>query len=72
MAASSSLTTPDEASAILAKLEGSFLGFYDTLSWYVGDNIREAEIAALCDALNQSGGEIGGSCAGTGYAFRMD
>ncbi len=46
----------DQASAILAKLEGSFLGFYDTLSWYVGDSIREAEIAALFDALNQSRG----------------
>jgi len=43
-----------EASAILSKLEGSFLGFYDTLSWYVGDAIPEADIAAVFDTLNSS------------------
>ena len=41
-----------KASAILSKREGSFLGFYDTLSWYVGDAIPEADIVAVFDKLN--------------------
>jgi beta-glucosidase len=42
-----------EATALLAKTKGSFLGFYDTLSWYVGDSVREADIAALFAGLNR-------------------
>jgi beta-glucosidase len=41
-----------EATALLAKTKGSFLGFYDTLSWYVGDSVREKDIAELFAALN--------------------
>ena len=43
----------DEAMAVLEKLNGSFLGFYDTLSWYVGDAINEADITTLFDTLNR-------------------
>jgi len=43
-----------QAGAILDQLRGSFLGFYDTLSWFVGDSIRETEIAALFETLNQT------------------
>jgi beta-glucosidase len=42
-----------EAAALLGKTKGSFLGFYDTLSWYVGDSIREAEIAEVFTGLNK-------------------
>ena len=31
-----------------------FLGFYDTLSWFVGDSVPEAEIAAVFDEFNQT------------------
>jgi beta-glucosidase len=39
--------------ALLAKTKGSFLGFYDTLSWYVGDSVKEADIAEVFSELNQ-------------------
>ncbi|MGO7366797.1 beta-glucosidase [Rhizobium leguminosarum] len=42
-----------EAMALLAKTKGSFLGFYDTLSWYVGDSVKEADIAEVFSELNQ-------------------
>jgi len=41
-----------EATALLAKTKGSFLGFYDTLSWYVGDSIKETDIAGIFARLN--------------------
>jgi beta-glucosidase len=41
-----------EATALLAKTKGSFLGFYDTLSWYVGDSVRETDIAKVFARLN--------------------
>jgi beta-glucosidase len=41
-----------EAKALLDKTKGSFLGFYDTLSWYVGDSVREKDIADLFATLN--------------------
>lgn len=44
--------TDAEATALLAKTKGSFLGFYDTLSWYVGDSVREADIAEIFARLN--------------------
>jgi beta-glucosidase len=44
--------TDAESAALLAKTKGSFLGFYDTLSWYVGDSLREQDIAKLFATLN--------------------
>ncbi|MDW5317106.1 beta-glucosidase family protein [Rhizobium sp. PL01] len=41
-----------EAGALLDKVHGSFLGFYDTVSWYVGDSVRKEEIAAILEELN--------------------
>jgi len=41
-----------EAAALLAKTKGSFLGFYDTLSWYVGDSVKESDIARVFARLN--------------------
>jgi beta-glucosidase len=41
-----------EAAALLAKTKGSFLGFYDTLSWYVGDSVKERDIAEIFSGLN--------------------
>jgi beta-glucosidase len=41
-----------EAMALLAKTKASFLGFYDTLSWYVGDSVSEKDIAELFARLN--------------------
>ncbi len=41
-----------EAAALLAKTKGSFLGFYDTLSWYVGDSVKESDIARVFAGLN--------------------
>lgn len=41
-----------EAFAIVGKIRGSFLGFYDTLSWLIGDSISRAEIDALLSRLN--------------------
>jgi len=41
-----------EATALLAKTKGSFLGFYDTLSWYVGDSVKETDIAKIFAGLN--------------------
>ncbi|MBO9101049.1 MULTISPECIES: beta-glucosidase [Rhizobium] len=46
------------ATALLNKLDGSFLGFYDTLSWYIGDEIAEADIEALFTALNEGELEV--------------
>ncbi|KQY42659.1 glycoside hydrolase family 3 C-terminal domain-containing protein [Rhizobium sp. Root483D2] len=43
----------EEAAAILDKVRGSFLGFYDTLSWFVGDSVPEGEIAVVLDKLNE-------------------
>lgn len=43
----------EEAAAILDQVRGSFLGFYDTLSWFAGDSVPEAEIAAVLDRLNE-------------------
>ncbi|MBX4864234.1 glycosyl hydrolase [Rhizobium bangladeshense] len=43
-----------EATALLAKTNGSFLGFYDTLSWYVGDSVRETDIARVFASLNDT------------------
>lgn len=48
------LLSNEEAVAILDQVRKSFLGFYDTLSWYVGDSVPEAEIAAVLDELNQT------------------
>ncbi|OBZ93498.1 beta-glucosidase [Pararhizobium polonicum] len=48
------LLSKEEAVAILDQVRKSFLGFYDTLSWYVGDSVPEAEIAAVLDELNQT------------------
>jgi beta-glucosidase len=48
------LLSNEEAVAILDQVRGSFLGFYDTLSWFVGDSVPEAEIAALFDEFNQT------------------
>ncbi|WFR97473.1 beta-glucosidase [Rhizobium tumorigenes] len=46
------MSEPD-AIALLDELDGSFLGFYDTLSWYIGDEISEADIETLFMALNE-------------------
>ena len=43
----------EEALAILDQVRGSFLGFYDTLSWFVGDTVPEAEIARIFNDLNE-------------------
>jgi beta-glucosidase len=41
-----------EATELLIKTKGSFLGFYDTLSWYVGDSIKETDISEVFLKLN--------------------
>ncbi|MFS2175377.1 beta-glucosidase [Rhizobium pisi] len=46
-----------EATALVAKTKGSFLGFYDTLSWYVGDSVKESDIAGVFARLNDHHGE---------------
>jgi beta-glucosidase len=43
----------EEAAAILDQVRGSFLGFYDTLSWFVGDSVPEGEIAVVLEKLNE-------------------
>ena len=43
----------EEALAILDQVRGSFLGFYDTLSWFVGDTVPEAQIARIFNELNE-------------------
>lgn len=45
--------TDREASTLLDKVRGSFLGFYDTLSWFVGDSVRKDEIADIMQKLNR-------------------
>ncbi|MCV9967017.1 glycoside hydrolase family 3 C-terminal domain-containing protein [Pararhizobium sp. BT-229] len=47
------LLSNEEAVAILDQVRGSFLGFYDTLSWFVGDSVPEAAIAAILEELNE-------------------
>jgi len=47
-----------EARALLGKTKGSFLGFYDTLSWYVGDSVKESDIARVFARLNDDDGKI--------------
>lgn len=42
-----------EAQRLLDGTRQSFLGFYDTLSWSIGESIPEAELAALFDAINE-------------------
>lgn len=37
---------------LLEKLKGSFLGFADTLSWFVGSDIDEAEVRCLLERIN--------------------
>lgn len=43
----------DEAQKLVDAMRQSFLGFYDTLSWSIGESIPEAELAALFDAINE-------------------
>lgn len=43
-----------EASSLLDKVRGSFLGFYDTLSWFIGDSVRKEDIAAILAELDHS------------------
>jgi len=43
----------DEAQRLLDGTHKSFLGFYDTLSWSIGESIPEPELAALFDALDE-------------------
>jgi beta-glucosidase len=43
----------EEAAAILDQVRDSFLGFYDTLSWFVGDSVPEGEIAIVLEKLNE-------------------
>lgn len=43
----------EEPLAILDQVRGSFLGFYDTLSWFVGDTVPEVEIARIFNELNE-------------------
>ncbi len=42
-----------EASSLLDKVRGSFLGFYDTLSWFIGDSVRREDIAAVLAGLDR-------------------
>ncbi|MEK1928950.1 MAG: glycoside hydrolase family 3 C-terminal domain-containing protein, partial [Pararhizobium sp.] len=42
----------DEAQAILDGTRQSFLGFYNTLSWFIGDSVRECEIEELFRCIN--------------------
>lgn len=46
--------TESEAIALLDKVRGSFLGFYDTLSWFVGDTVAKEDIRALLESLNEA------------------
>lgn len=39
-----------ESAALIARSRGSFLSLYDTLSWYIGENLSEAEMQAAFDA----------------------
>lgn len=43
----------DEAQKLIDGTRQSFFGFYDALSWSIGESISEAELAALFDALNE-------------------
>lgn len=45
--------TGEEASALLEKVRGSFLGFYDTLSWFIGDSVRKEEVTVVLNELNE-------------------
>ncbi len=42
----------DEAQAILDGTRPSFLGFYNTLSWFIGDSVGEGEIEALFKSID--------------------
>ncbi len=42
----------DEAQAILDGTRQSFLGFYNTLSWFIGDSVGEGEIEAVFRSIN--------------------
>lgn len=44
----------DEAQSLLDGTRQSFFGFYDTLSWSIGESISEAELAALFDSINEN------------------
>jgi beta-glucosidase len=44
--------SPNEAQSILDGTRQSFLGFYNTLTWFIGETIREDEIEALFSRLN--------------------
>lgn len=42
----------DEASIIAEKVRGSFLGFHESLSWFIGDSISREDVVALLSNLN--------------------
>ncbi|MGV1760978.1 beta-glucosidase family protein [Rhizobium sp. A22-96] len=41
-----------ETENIIEKISGSFLGIYDTISWYLGDKLQEEDIADLLANLH--------------------
>lgn len=41
----------EETENIIEKISGSFLGIYDTISWYLGDKLQEEDIANLLGNL---------------------
>jgi beta-glucosidase len=43
----------DEAQKLIDGTRQSFFGFYDALSWSIGESISEAELAALFHAINE-------------------
>jgi beta-glucosidase len=41
--------TTAESLALIARCRGSFLGLYDTLSWYIGESLSEADLQVALD-----------------------
>ena len=46
--------TQNEAKSLLDKVRGSFLGFYDTLSWFIGNRVPRDDIAMILEELDRS------------------
>jgi beta-glucosidase len=56
----------DEARNITEKVRGSFLGFHESLSWFIGDSISNEDVAQLLyDLNNESRGPAAGSELGS-------
>lgn len=57
-----------DASTILELFEHSFMGFADTISWFVGSNISHGDVLELIDQINRlKGGGAAADLDGIGY-----